>query len=128
METATISSSLESLIKEVFAEADKVESVSIFSRSGIVIVAEAKKLPCRPELLGSMTSVAFAALEDAMAGGEQRLLTIVATYNENVMIVQPLSPTMLQVAFLASPDHVENASAAMAKLRLRVGSEMSWLR
>lgn len=128
METATISSSLGSLIKEVFAEAAKVESVSVFSRSGIVIVAEAKDLPCRPELLGSMASVAFAALEDAMAGGEQRLLTLIATYSEKVMIVQPLSPTMLQVAFLASPEYVEDASAAMVKLRQRVGSEMSWLR
>ena len=128
METATISSSLETLIKEVFAEAAKVESVSVFSRSGIVIVAEAKKLPCRPELLGSMASVAFAALEDAMAGGEQHLLSLVATYNEKVMVVQPLTPTMLQVAFLASPEYVEEASAAMAKMRLRVGSEMSWLR
>jgi predicted regulator of Ras-like GTPase activity (Roadblock/LC7/MglB family) len=128
LETATISSSLETLIKEVFAEAAKVESVSVFSRSGIVIVAEAKKLPCRPELLGSMASVAFAALDDAMAGGEQHLQTLVAAYNEKVMLVQPLSHTMLQVAFLASQEHVEDASAAMARMRQRVGSEMSWLR
>jgi hypothetical protein len=128
MEPTNVSTSLESLIREVFSEGTKAESVSVFSRSGIVIVADAKKLPCRPELLGSMVSVSFSALEEALAGGDHHLLSLTAAYNEKVLLVQPLSPTMLQAAFIASAEDVEIVSAAMAKLRTRVGSELSWLR
>jgi hypothetical protein len=128
MEPTTISSSLESLIKEVFGEATRAESVSVFSRSGIVIVAEAKKLPCRPELLGSMVSVSFAAMEEALAGGDHHLLSLTANYNEKIMVVQPLSPTMLQIAFIPSAEDMEAVSSAMAKMRTRVGSQLTWLR
>jgi hypothetical protein len=128
MEPTNVSSSLESLIKEVFSEDLKAESVSVFSRSGVVIAAEAKKLPCRPELLGSMVSVSFAALEEALAGGDRHLLSLTAAFDDKVMLVQPLSPTMLQVAFLASAEDIEPVAAAMGKMRIRVGSELSWLR
>jgi hypothetical protein len=102
--------------------------VSVFSRSGLVIIAEAKKLHSRPELLGSMVSVAFAALEEAMSGSEQHLVTLTASYAERMMVVQPLSPTLLQVVFVPSIDYLEEAIVAMGKLRTRVGSELSWLR
>jgi len=124
----SVESALEEIIYGEFPQGKTVQSVSIVSKSGLLVAGKAAS-PSRTETFSAMSAIMYSAAEatknDVFKDGIDYLM---AAFHNTKLFITELSPSLLLVA---SADRDTEDSAileSMEKVVSRTKADMSWLR
>ncbi|OPY33251.1 MAG: hypothetical protein A4E32_00927 [Methanomassiliicoccales archaeon PtaU1.Bin124] len=120
---------LDEIIRTEFYNDPQIESVSVVSKSGLIITGDPSRLPSKPEMFSAMVSVIFSSAESTRTDAKKdKLEFIVGVYKTKKIFVHELSSSLM-IALTAERDVVdEEIQKRIQKVVAKTKEELVWLR
>jgi predicted regulator of Ras-like GTPase activity (Roadblock/LC7/MglB family) len=120
---------LDEIIRAEFYNDPQIESVSVVSKSGLIITGDPSRLPSKPEMFSAMVSVIFSSAESTRTDSKKdKLEHIVGVYKTKKIFVYELSSSLM-IALTAEKDvNDEEVLARIQKVVGKTKEELVWLR
>ena len=119
---------LEEIISEEFGPDQRIRSVTIVSKSGLMIAGQPASI-ARPETFSAMTAIMFSAAETTKKEiVNEDLDRLVIFFKSTMVLISELSPNLLIVVMADKEANQESLIGKMGELVSRSKAELSWLR
>jgi predicted regulator of Ras-like GTPase activity (Roadblock/LC7/MglB family) len=120
---------LDEIIRAEFYNDPLIESVSVVSKSGLIITGDPSRLPSKPEMFSAMVSVIFSSAESTRTDAKKdKLEYIVGVYKTKKIFVHELSSSLM-IAVTAEKDvKDEDVQKRIQKVVAKTKEELVWLR
>jgi predicted regulator of Ras-like GTPase activity (Roadblock/LC7/MglB family) len=127
------SKSVENVIDEIlraeFSKDPQVESVSVVSKSGLLITGDATKLPSRPEMFSAMISVIFTSAESTRSElKKEKLEHVIGVYKTKKVFVYELSSSLMIALTAERTVKDDDILSRLGKIVAKTKEELVWLR
>jgi predicted regulator of Ras-like GTPase activity (Roadblock/LC7/MglB family) len=120
---------IDEILKAEFNNDPMVESVSVVSKSGLLITGEAAKLPSRPEMFSAMISVIFTSAESTRSDmKKEKLAYVIGVYKTKKVFVYELSSSLMIALTAEKTVNDENILSRLEKIVAKTKEELVWLR
>ena len=120
---------LDEIIRAEFYNDPQIESVSVVSKSGLIITGDPARLPSKPEMFSAMVSVIFSSAESTRTDSKKdKLEYVIGNYKTKKIIVYELSSSLM-IAVTAEKDiNDEDVLKRIQKVVGKTKEELVWLR
>jgi len=120
---------LDEIIRAEFYNDPQVESVSVVSKSGLIITGDPSRLPSKPEMFSAMVSVIFSSAESTRTDTKKdKLEYVIGNYKTKKIFVYELSSSLM-IALTAEKDiNDEDVLKRIQKVVAKTKEELVWLR
>jgi predicted regulator of Ras-like GTPase activity (Roadblock/LC7/MglB family) len=124
-----VESVLDDIIKAEFQNQPMVESVSVVSKSGLIITGEPSKLPSKPEMFSAMVSVIFTSAESCRSDTKKdKLDHIIGVYKTKKIFVQELSSSLMVAVTTEKDVKDDEILSRIQNVVTKTKEELIWLR
>ena len=128
--TKSVENVLDEIINAEFGKDQKIESVSVVSKSGLIIITgDPSRLPAKPEMFSAMISVIFSSAESSRVEPKKdKLEYVIGVYKTKKIFVWELSQSLM-IALTCDRDITdESMLARIQNVANRTKEELVWLR
>jgi len=127
-QTKSVENILEEIIQQEFVSDQTIHSVSIVSKTGLMIAGKAAS-PSKPETFSAMAAIMYSSAEATRTDAlKDKLEYILCIFRGNKLIISEVSSSLLIVVTAdRSADH-EKILESMNKVITRTKQELVWLR
>ncbi|QLH74456.1 MAG: hypothetical protein HPY73_02635 [Methanomassiliicoccales archaeon] len=120
---------IDEILKAEFGNDPNIESVSVVSKSGLMITGDASKLPSRPEMFSAMISVIFTSAESTRADAKkEKLEHVIGVYKTKKIFVHELSSSLMIALTAERTVNDEEILSRLQKVVAKTKEELVWLR
>ena len=120
---------LDEIINAEFGKDPKIESVSVVSKSGLIITGDPARLPAKPEMFSAMISVIFSSAESSrVEPKKEKLDYVIGVYKTKKIYVWELSQSLM-IALTCDRDVSDEVMLArIQSVANKTKEELVWLR
>jgi predicted regulator of Ras-like GTPase activity (Roadblock/LC7/MglB family) len=120
---------LDEIIRAEFYSDPQIESVSVVSKSGLIITGDAGRLPSKPEMFSAMVSVIFTSAESTRTDAKkEKLEFVIGTYKTKKIFVFELSSSLMIAVTAERGVNDDEILARIQKVVSKTKEELVWLR
>jgi predicted regulator of Ras-like GTPase activity (Roadblock/LC7/MglB family) len=120
---------MDEILKAEFSNDPQIESVSVVSKSGLMITGDPSKLPSRPEMFSAMISVIFTSAESTRSDlKKEKLEHVIGVYKTKKVFVYELSSSLMIALTAERAVNDEEILARLQKIVSKTKEELVWLR
>ncbi|HEY3419464.1 MAG TPA: hypothetical protein VGK23_02840 [Methanomassiliicoccales archaeon] len=127
--TKSVENVLDEIINAEFGKDQKIESVSVVSKSGLIITGDPSRLPAKPEMFSAMISVIFSSAESSRVEPKKdKLEYVIGVYKTKKIFVWELSQSLM-IAITCDRDIPdETMLSRIQNVANKTKEELVWLR
>ena len=127
--TKSVENVLDEIINAEFGKDQKIESVSVISKSGLIITGDSSRLPAKPEMFSAMISVIFSSAESSrVEPKKEKLEYVIGVYKTKKIFVYELSQSLM-IALTCDRDISDDSMLArIQNVANKTKEELVWLR
>ncbi|MFA5312129.1 MAG: roadblock/LC7 domain-containing protein [Methanomassiliicoccales archaeon] len=120
---------IDEILRAEFSKDPQVESVSVVSKSGLLITGDATKLPSRPEMFSAMISVIFTSAESTRSElKKEKLEHVIGVYKTKKVFVYELSSSLMIALTAERTVKDDDILSRLGKIVAKTKEELVWLR
>jgi len=120
---------LDEIIRAEFYNDPQVESVSVVSKSGLIITGDPSRLPSKPEMFSAMVSVIFSSAESTRTDTKKdKLEYVIGNYKTKKIFVYELSSSLMIALTAEKEINDEDILKRIQKVVAKTKEELVWLR
>jgi predicted regulator of Ras-like GTPase activity (Roadblock/LC7/MglB family) len=120
---------LDEIIRAEFYNDPQIESVSVVSKSGLIITGDPLRLPSKPEMFSAMVSVIFTSAESSRTDSKRdKLEYVVGVYKGKKIFVYELSSSLMIALTAERIVNDDDVLRRIQKVVAKTKEELVWLR